>query len=1094
MLQLHGLWKKVIAMLIITVISIGNVGIAYALDGVYHEPTGWDDLYGGKEVGSNLCERYPRDPQAGENVYIKSKTWPVEPGHAVWITWSKNGVSQTVVNADWKYNSGNDTYWEANLGSFAKGDSIVYTVHADHYGSNHKSDGPYEFIVTDWDYVKNVTAVTNHNNRVELTCSSQAGTVTPKISFSFPDDGYFRMQFEPLGSGAFAGGVTNYTVDQTNPGFLWINGPDINLKIYKTPYMLEVYDGSYNLLTKEADRNTYRSLAFRTNGTNFVNAVEENLYTPAAESFTGFGMKYDALNQRGKNVDIYTVNWYLDQENKTYLPIPFYISNQGYGLYLNTTYYAQYRLATDHSNRATIRAVAGGAVNTGMDLYFFAGNPKEVSQKYTDVISKPELPPVWAFGPWISANEWNKQSEIEDQIDKTNLYDIPTTAMVIEAWADEETFYIWGDAQYTPQSGSWVPTSSDFTYTGRWPDPEGMVEELHDNGIKVLLWQLPVIKSASSPIPQLATDETYAISNAYVLDDGNGVPYRNKGGWYGNAVMPDFTNSNAVQWWLDKREYLLDEIGIDGFKCDGGEFVWGRNITASDGTKGDELRNLYPDIYVQAYYDFTKQHTADGLVFFRSGGAGAGQHPIAWTGDQTSSFGAYRDAIRAMMNASMSGVPFVTWDLAGFSGEIPTTELYKRSVAQAAFSPIMQLHSEWGGDPNPSVARTPWNMYDRTGDMDCINIYRKFANYRMSLIPYLYNQAKYTSAVGVPMMRSMAYEFPGDSTAENMEFQYMLGENLLVAPIENQGQTSKLVYLPDGEWIDLFWGAKRPGSSLISYYAGLDTLPVFVKSGSVIPMNLNSDYDFGGSVGNSTTEYQNFTFRIYPKGYTVFDYYDYADQVQTQLTVDEKYQSSRIDVTVPAMSHTRSLQIFSGRPSSIEIDGNPAIHYTSFSSFKGASSGWYYDAVQHLTYVRLPLASTATTVELIGVREVPYEAEFAVHNQVAVNTNHADYEGTGFVDSFAAVGDYVSFDVYAETAGSYTLDVRYCAGTENASRAVYVNGSRVAAVLLPKTANWDTWGTVSQAVSLSAGKNTIVISYDSDSYAGINLDNITVKK
>ena len=1081
---------RIVAFILITAMMAGTFTVVNAVEGIYHEPTGWDDLYGGTEVESNDCERYPRDPVAGDTVYLKSKTWPIEDGDAVWVTWTKNSVEQPVVNAEWKYNSGNDTHWEANMGSFAKGDVVTYTLHANQNGANEKTTGPYTFIVTDWDYVTQVTNVVNYSNRVELTCASTASAIQPRISISFPGTGYFRMQFEPFGSDRFATGLSSYTVDQSGSDSIWINGPDIKIKIHKNPYRMEIYDGEGTLLTQET--SDYRGLAFRTNGSNYINAVEQNLNTPSDESFAGFGMRYDTLNQRGNNVDIYTVNWYLNQGNKTYLPIPFYFSNRGYGTYLNTTYYVQYRLATDASNRATIRATAGGTKNTGMDLYYFAGTPKEISQKYTDVIEKPALPAVWAFGPWISANEWNKQSEVLDQVAKTNQYHIPTTAMVIEAWADEETFYIWGDAQYTPHSATWVPTSSDFTYTGRWPDPESMVDTLHENGIKVLLWQLPVIKSASDPIQQLATDEAYAISQGYVLDDGTGTPYRNKGGWYGNAVMPDFTNSAAVSWWMNKRAYLLEEIGIDGFKCDGGEFVWGRNITASNGMKGDELRNLYPDLYVQAYSDFVKEYNTDGIVFFRAGGSGAGQHPIAWVGDQTSSFSAYRDAMRATMNASMSGVPFVTWDLAGFSGEIPSTELYKRSVAQAAFSPIMQLHSEWGGDPSPSVARTPWNMYERTGDMECINIYRKFANYRMSLIPYLYNQAKYTNATGVPMMRSMAYEFPGDTTADDMEFQYMLGENLLVAPIENEGQTEKLIYLPEGEWIDLFWGAKRPGGSLITYSAGLDAIPVFVKAGSVLPLNLNADYQFGESVGNSTESYVNFTYRIYPKGTTSYDYYDYVGNAQLQLTVQENYDNGTITIQVPGMTSARSLQVFTSEPSQIKIAGAAITHFTDFDAFKTCTTGWYYDTEQHMAIIRAGTSATTTSVELTGTSEVPYEAEYAAGTNVSTNTNHSGYEGTGFVDGFAESGDSVSFDVYAPAAGSYTLELRYSAGTEDAKRAVYINGSRVSAPVLAKTADWDTWSTVAVTVTLPAGKSTIGITYDTDCYAGINLDNIKI--
>src|SRR5699024_1192598 len=167
--------------------------------------------------------------------------------------------------------------------------------------------------------------------------------------------------------------------------------------------------------------------------------------------------------------------------------------------------------------------------------------------------------------------------------------------------------------------------------------------------------------------------------------------------------------------------------------------------------------------------------------------------------------------------------------------------------------------------------------------------------------------------------RSMAYEYPDDSTAATMEFQYMLGENLLVAPIENEGQNEKLIYLPEGEWVDLFWGAKRPGNSLITYYAGLDAIPVFVKMGSIIPMNLNEDYEFGETVGNSTDSYVNFTYRIYPEGSITYDYYDYVSQAQLQLVVQENYENGTITAQVPGMSSSRSLQIYTSEPNQVKI-------------------------------------------------------------------------------------------------------------------------------------------------------------------------------
>lgn len=284
---------RVMAVIIIIAMMSGMLTV-YAINGIYHEPTGWDDLYGGSEVESNDCERYPRDPVAGENVYLKSKTWPLEDGDAVWVTWTKNGVEQPVVNAEWKYNSGNDTHWEANIGSFAKGDVITYTLHANQYGANEKTTGPYTFTVTDWDYVTSVTAYQNYNGRVELTCGSTAAAIQPKISISFPGEGYFRMQFEPLGSDQFATGLTNYTVDTSESGTLWINGPGIKIKITMNPYRMQVFDGDGTLLTEEV--NGYRGLAFRGDGVDYINAVEQNLNSPSDETFSGFGMRYNTLN------------------------------------------------------------------------------------------------------------------------------------------------------------------------------------------------------------------------------------------------------------------------------------------------------------------------------------------------------------------------------------------------------------------------------------------------------------------------------------------------------------------------------------------------------------------------------------------------------------------------------------------------------------------------------------------------------------------------------------------------------------------------------------------------------------------------------
>lgn len=1086
--------KTYVKVLVIVLILMFYISTSYAIDGVYHKPLGYENFYASGEIDPDLCERYPRDPEAGENVYIKLTTWPVEAGQYTWITWTKNGIAQTNVGGSWKYNSGNNSYWEANLGSFAKGDAITYTVHANKDGANEKTIGPFSFTVTGWDWVTSVSSYTTYSNRFELTCNSNSGTFSPKINISFPEADYFRLQFAPNGSGATAIGTASFTVNNYTD-YITLSTASMFLKIIKNPYKLEVYksDGT-TLITKEYDRALSRSLAFLTDGTSTVTKVEENFYTPSAEKFYGFGERYYDLDKRGKNVDIYTVNWYKDQYDKAYLPVPFYINSNKYGLYLNSTYYSQFRVATDVTDKCTIRANAGGSTNMLLDFYLFTGSDfKNVLGDYSTVSGKPALPAPWAFGPWISANEWNKQSEITDQINATNTYSIPTSAIVLEAWSDEYTYYIFNGASYTPKPGSGTFTASDFTFGGNWPSPASMVTNAHNNNIKILLWQIPAIKNIGSEVhTQRDNDEAYAISAGYLVGDGSGGTYRMPPVWFGGSTVPDFTNTNTKNWWFSKRAYLFDDIGIDGFKCDGGENIWGRYLTFSNGKKGDEMRNAYPDTYIKAYYDYSKTKKSDSLAFSRSGGAKAQLNPISWAGDQNSSFSAFQDAIRAGISASMSGVPFVTWDLAGFSGDIPTTELYKRSSAQAAFSPIMQLHSEQSGDPALSQTRTPWNMYARTGDFDCINIYRKFANIRMSLLPYLYTEAKYTADNGIPMMRHMALEYPDDTTALSQTFQYMLGGSLLVAPVVDAATTNKSVYLPNTEWVDFFWSAQRPGNRSINYYTGLDAIPVFAKAGSIIPMNMNSSYDLGGTIGNNVSTYNTLAFRIFPSGTTSYSWYDYVNSTARTITSTESFSTNTETVSLPAIPVTSTLQVFSTKPSSVTLAGSTLTQYSTLAGLQGAASGWYYDSVKLLTYVKAGSSTSSRSVVLNGVNKASYEGEFATLSNTATNTNHTGYLGTGFVDQFETQGDYVEFDVWSKTAGTYTVDFRYSAGSAAAQRSIYINDTHAADLSLPATANWDTWGTASRSLTLAAGYNRIKISYDTGDYTGINIDGVVL--
>lgn len=259
-------------------------------------------------------------------------------------------------------------------------------------------------------------------------------------------------------------------------------------------------------------------------------------------------------------------------------------------------------------------------------------------------------------------------------------------------------------------------------------------------------------------------------------------------------------------------------------------------------------------------------------------------HPLCWIGDQTSDFKSFQSAVRATLSASMSGIPFVAWDIAGFSGDVPDAELYQRSVAQAAFSPVMQLHSETPGDPQPSQARTPWNMADRKGDTACLDTYRFYANLRMNLLPYIYTEARYASETGEPLIQCMAYAYPENSTAQKYEFQYMFGRSMLVAPVVRAGAKQVTVYLPEGTWYSLFDGKKYEGGTY-TIPCAVDEIQVFVKKGSIIPINTDDTYEFGSYVGNGTDSYCALSYLVFP-GEGEYTWYDYVSEIEITVLSD----------------------------------------------------------------------------------------------------------------------------------------------------------------------------------------------------------------
>ncbi|MCI7814407.1 MAG: glycoside hydrolase family 31 protein [Lachnospiraceae bacterium] len=569
-----------------------------------------------------------------------------------------------------------------------------------------------------------------------------------------------------------------------------------------------------------------------------VEQIRYTLDSEEDEQYMGFGMQFADLDQRGNTVHIQTINWYLEQykSGATYAPVPYYTVPGEYGLYIDESDQIAFQMASENDGIQIIDLVSSRQENQ-TDLHIFLGDNEQISEQYANVGGHAVMPPDWSFGTWLCANEWRSTAEIEDVMAKAAQYGIQYSAIITEGW--KNNFYLFSDSTYEPHEGDYYFSVSDFIWGDRWTDPVALVEKIKENGGHFILWMVPSIKepkldeNGNTTNPQMSADIEYLIENKMVIMNEDGTPYRQPNDWFTNNMILDFTNPMTKEWLKGKMGYLFTEIGISGFKTDGGEFLWGRDAVAFDGRRGDELRNAYPDLYAQTLYDIANELTdGDAVMFSRAAGRNMNQHPWMWMGDQKPTWEEFRAVLNAQLNLAISNVPFNTPDMSGFGGDLPGyeyKELYLRAMAQVAFSPAIQLHSEGRNSTNTALSRTrmPWNLAERYNDDTIIDIFKKFNDIHYELQEYIIENAQKASDTGYPMLRSMAYEYPDDLEARKAETQYMFGDKYLVCPVTEQGATTWDVYLPAGTWKHFFTGETYEGGQWYTVDAPLDEIPVF---------------------------------------------------------------------------------------------------------------------------------------------------------------------------------------------------------------------------------------------------------------------------
>jgi len=568
-----------------------------------------------------------------------------------------------------------------------------------------------------------------------------------------------------------------------------------------------------------------------------------------ATSFFGLGERYCSVNHIGKQLESKVVEKFCHQGEITYFPVPFFHTEDGYGLFVETQ--EPVAFVFDKGRVEITLSKEQEAI-----LHFFYGTPKEIIRQFMEQTGDPILLPAWAFGVWASANRWNSQSIVEEQLKRIEEYQYPASVIVLEAWSDEATFYMWNGSTYEEKDGSESHTEADITFHEPWPDPVGMIKRIRENGMHLVLWQIPALKELDEGqiCIQHEKDRAYAEDEKLVALNADKSIYTIPKQWFIGASLPDFTNPKTKKWWFSKRDYLL-QMGVEGFKTDGGEFVYDEDLIFYKNRTGKQEKNLYPVHYEEAYQEFIGEK---GVLFSRAGYTGSQRTPMHWAGDQMSEFSEMQSALRGGLSLSLSGSFFWTLDLAGFAGPVPSRELYFRATALAAFLPVMQWHSEPAGGQFEEVMkgeravndRSPWNMAAIHEDESILENGLFYAWIHQNLVQYLYQEACRSVQDRTPFFRHLYLDYPEDETVYSMEDEYLLGD-LLVAPVLKEGAVKRKIYLPKGNWYDFWNGEKYPGEQWIERKVPLGEIPVFVKENTILPIETGKDGRIGKVYGRN---------------------------------------------------------------------------------------------------------------------------------------------------------------------------------------------------------------------------------------------------
>ncbi|MFZ0530809.1 MAG: alpha-xylosidase [Propionicimonas sp.] len=549
--------------------------------------------------------------------------------------------------------------------------------------------------------------------------------------------------------------------------------------------------------------------------------VHEQLSLEPGEQVYGLGERFGPFTKNGQVVDSWNEDGGTASE-QAYKNVPFYLTSRGYGVFTDHPERVSYEVGSEVNTRVQF-SVAGSSLT----YHVIDGpTPKDVLRRYTGLTGRPARVPAWSFGLWLTTSFTTSYDEqtVSSFIDGMAERDLPLSVFHFDCFWMRE--YQWCDFEWDPRT---------------FPDPEGMLARLKAKGLRICVWINPYIAQRSALFAEGA-------QRGYLLRTDAGDVWQ-WDLWQAGMALVDFTNPEAVAWYQGKLKRLLDQ-GVDTFKTDFGERIPADGVAWHDGSDPQKMHNYYTHLYNKCVHDLLVAERGEGeaVLFARSATAGGQQFPVHWGGDCDSTYASMAESLRGGLSLALSGFSYWSHDIGGFEGT-PDPGVFKRWLPFGLLSSHSRLHGS-------ASVRVPWAF-----DEEAVEVTRRFTRLKLSLMPYLAGLAEQAGDEGLPLLRPMVLEFPNDRGTYSVDTQFMLGDALCVAPVFNADGTGE-TYLPAGRWTHLLDGSVAQGPGWTTRRYGFDSLGLYVRPGSVLPLGAVDD----------TPEYawaEGVTLRLYelPDGY-----------------------------------------------------------------------------------------------------------------------------------------------------------------------------------------------------------------------------------